>query len=50
MPRKTVSLPVDLQDQLEKLAEKRKVSFSWLVRDAVEKYLAADAPLFQRTS
>jgi predicted transcriptional regulator len=50
MPRKTVSLPADLQEQLEQLAQRRKVSFSWLVRDAVEKYLAADTPLFQRTT
>jgi metal-responsive CopG/Arc/MetJ family transcriptional regulator len=49
MPRTSVSLPADIHEQLDRLAKRKKVSVAWVIRDAVEKYLAADAPLFHGT-
>ena len=47
MPRTTVSLPAETQEQLEKIAKRKKVSVGWVIRDAIDMYLAADSPLFQ---
>jgi hypothetical protein len=44
--RITVSVPQPNYDDLLRIAESKRVSISWVVRDAVEKYLAADMPLF----
>ncbi|WCJ60308.1 ribbon-helix-helix domain-containing protein [Fontisphaera persica] len=44
--RITVTLPPDNYELLVRVARNKKVSASWVVRDAVEKYLAADMPLF----
>lgn len=49
MPRTTVSLPAETQEQLERIAKQRKVSVGWVIRDAVDKYLAAENPLFHGT-
>jgi len=46
--RASVSFPTDLYGSLEMLAEKKKVSLAWVVRDAVEKYVAEQWPLFER--
>ncbi|MBE7502220.1 MAG: CopG family transcriptional regulator [Verrucomicrobiales bacterium] len=46
--RITVTLPPDNYALLVRIARSKKVSASWVVRDAVDKYLAADIPLFQR--
>ncbi len=46
MPRITVSFPENVQEELNRIAARKKVSVGWVVREAVEKYLAADNPLF----
>ncbi len=38
--RASISFPSDLYELLEQLARKRKVSLAWVVRDAVERYVA----------
>lgn len=48
--RASVTFPGDLYTELERIAEEKKVSVAWVVRDAVEKYVAAQYPLFQRQS
>lgn len=48
--RASVTFPADLYAELERLAEEKKVSVAWVVRDAVEKYVEAQYPLFQRQS
>jgi hypothetical protein len=45
-PRASVTFPPDLYQTLEDLAKKRKVSVAWIVRDAAEKYVADQWPLF----
>lgn len=44
--RITVSVPTPEYEHLLRVAESKRVSMSWVVRDAVEKYLSADMPLF----
>lgn len=44
--RTTVSLPGSDYIDLEQIAARKKVSVAWVVRDAVERYLKAEAPLF----
>ncbi len=46
MPRTSVSFPPEVYKTLEDLATKKKVSIGWVVRDAVEKYVADQWPLF----
>jgi len=43
--RITVTLPKDSYETVVRMAKSKRVSTSWIVRDAVENYLAADAPL-----
>ena len=43
--RQSVSFPLELHQTLEKIAETKKVSLAWVVRDAVEKYVADRWPL-----
>ena len=38
--RASISFPPDLYETLEKLANQKKVSLAWVVRDAAEKYVA----------
>lgn len=45
-PRVSVTFPEDHYDAISRMAEQRKVSRAWVVRDAVERYLAAETPLF----
>lgn len=45
--RITVTLPIKDYEQLCRIARTRKVSASWVVRDAVDKYLQSDIPLFR---
>ncbi|MEF9385793.1 CopG family transcriptional regulator [Ralstonia solanacearum species complex bacterium KE056] len=45
--RASVSFPADLYAELERIAEEKKVSVAWVVRDAVEKYVEAQYPLFR---
>lgn len=48
--RATVSLPRDIHETLGALARHKKVSVAWVMRDAAEKYIAEQWPLFGRTS
>ena len=45
--RASVSFPTDLYETLEEIAQQKKVSLAWVVRDASERYVAegsAEAP------
>lgn len=44
--RASVTFPADTYVELERIAEEKKVSVAWVVRDAVDKYLEAAYPLF----
>ena len=44
-PRLSVSFPADLKKTLEQIAKEQKVSLSWVVRDAAEKYVSDRWPL-----
>lgn len=46
--RTTVSIPKDDYSVLERLAERRKVSVAWVVREAIDRYLASESPLFRQ--
>jgi metal-responsive CopG/Arc/MetJ family transcriptional regulator len=46
--RTTVSLPTDNYRELERLAERKKVSIAWVIREAVDNYLAQQSPLFSK--
>ncbi len=45
-PRTSVTFPPDLYRNLEHLAQQKKVSVAWVVRDAAEKYVEDQWPLF----
>jgi len=47
-PRISVTFPPDLYETLEDLANKKKVSIAWVVREASEKYVADQWPLFAK--
>jgi predicted transcriptional regulator len=38
--RASISFPPDIYEVLEQLARQKKVSLAWIVRDAVEQYVA----------
>ena len=44
--RITITLPPDDYGHVLQLAKQKRVSASWVVRDAVSRYLADDMPLF----
>lgn len=44
--RATVSLPKDIYQTLGALARQKKVSMAWVMRDAAERYVAEQWPLF----
>ena len=44
--RASVSFPSDLYETLEQIAKEKKVSVAWIVRDAAEKYVNEQWPLF----
>lgn len=46
MPRASASLPPAVYETLEQIAREKKVSLSWVIRDAAEKYVADRWPLF----
>ena len=37
--RASISFPPDLYETLERIAQEKKVSLAWVVRDAAEKYV-----------
>ena len=49
--RASVSFPPEIYRTVALIAEQKKVSIAWVVRDAVEKYVADQWPLLkERTS
>ncbi|MET1503440.1 ribbon-helix-helix domain-containing protein [Burkholderia sola] len=48
--RASVSFPPDLYHLLEQIASQKKVSLAWVVRDAVEKYIADQWPLLEKST
>ncbi|MBL8529697.1 MAG: CopG family transcriptional regulator [Burkholderiales bacterium] len=46
--RVSVSVSPELQDTLEKMAKQKKVSVAWIIRDALDKYVADQWPLFEQ--
>lgn len=44
--RFSVSIPFELNRQVDELASKHRVSKSWIVREALERLLQDDMPLF----
>jgi predicted DNA-binding protein len=47
-PRASITFPPELYRTLEDLAKQNKVSIAWVVRDAVDKYVADKWPLFSK--
>ncbi len=47
MPRVSVSLSPEVHTTLEQIAQQKKVSVAWVMRDAAEQYIAAKWPLFK---
>jgi hypothetical protein len=45
--RTSISFPPDLYRILERIAQQKKVSLAWVVREAAEKYVADQWPLFK---
>lgn len=43
----SVTLPSETYVSLERIAKKKKVSLAWVVRDATEKYISDEFPLFR---
>lgn len=43
--RATISFPAQHYAELERLAQEKKVSLAWVVREAVERYLSEQWPL-----
>ena len=48
-PRLSVTIPFETYDSLERIARKKKVSLAWVVRDAAERYVSDELPLFRET-
>jgi len=48
--RASVSLPPEIYRTLQEIAKQKKVSVAWVMRDAAEKYVAEQWPLFGKPS
>lgn len=48
--RTSVSLPRELHKTLGLMAKAKKVSVAWVIRDAAEKYVGEQWPLFNQES
>ena len=46
-PRLSVTIPIETYDSLERIARKKKVSLAWVVRDAADRYVSDELPLFR---
>lgn len=44
--RASISFPAAVYEELERLASAKKVSLAWVIREAAEKYVADQWPLF----
>jgi predicted DNA-binding protein len=47
--RTSVTLPAEVYTSLEAIAKQKKVSLAWVMRDAAEKYVSEQWPLFAGT-
>lgn len=47
--RASISFPPEVYRTLEEIADKKKVSLAWVVREAAEEYIAEKWPLFGKT-
>lgn len=47
--RVSISLSPEQHAELNRMAKRKRVSLAWVVRDAIDKLLAAEAPLFRVT-
>lgn len=45
--RAPVTFPANVYAEPERIAEEKRVSVAWVVRDAVEKYVETQYPLFR---
>jgi predicted DNA-binding protein len=45
----SITFPYETYFSLERIAKKKKVSLAWVVRDATEKYVSDELPLFRET-
>ncbi|ASK94712.1 CopG family transcriptional regulator (plasmid) [Xanthomonas campestris pv. campestris] len=45
--RASASLPPEIYQTLQAIAKQKKVSVAWVIRDAAEKYIAAQWPLLE---
>lgn len=48
--RTSISFPPEIYRTLEQIAKQHKVSLSWVVRDAVDKYVEDKWPLLMKES
>ena len=48
--RASASLPPDIYNTLQDIARQKKVSVAWVIRDAAERYIAEQWPLFGKRS
>ncbi len=44
--RATISFPPQIYETLEEIAKRKKVSLAWVVREAAERYVGEQWPLF----
>ena len=44
--RTSVTIPATVYSSLETIAKQKKVSLAWVLRDAAEKYVSEQWPLF----
>lgn len=44
--RTSVTFPAEVYTSLETIAKQKKVSMAWVIRDAAEKYVSEQWPLF----
>ncbi len=47
--RASVTFPAEVYASLETIAKQKKVSMAWVIRDAAEKYVSEQWPLFKGT-
>jgi metal-responsive CopG/Arc/MetJ family transcriptional regulator len=50
MPRASATLTPEVYETLEQIAREKKVSLSWVIRDAAESYIADKWPLFGKST
>jgi predicted DNA-binding protein len=48
-PRASVTFPPEVYSSLETIANRKKVSIAWVIREAAERYVSDQWPLFVGT-